>query len=67
MKPITKKRVLEACKNCHRKSYYISENGLCPSCVAEKVKLARCQIKSKEGPVYEKWKSNIIKSLDKLQ
>ena len=67
MKDITKKRIMEPCKNCHKKSYYISTNGLCPNCCTEKVELARAQIKCKEGPVYEKWKCNIIKSLERLQ
>jgi len=30
----------------------------------EKIKLARCQIKSKSGPIYEKWKENLIKGLN---
>ena len=67
MRPVQKKSSRKECRICHKKSYYISRNGLCLDCVCEKVKLARCQIRSKEGVVYEKWKANLIKSLSKLQ
>jgi len=33
----------------------------------EKIKLARCQIKSKAGPIYDKWKTNLIAGLEKLE
>jgi len=66
MRPIKKKRDLEQCKICHKKSWYISRHGLCPACCGEKVKLARCQIKSKEGPIYEKWKDKLMKGLERL-
>jgi len=67
MRKITKKRVLEKCINCHKKSWYISRHGLCPNCCVSKIHSARFQIKSKEGPVYEKWKEKIIKSLERLR
>ena len=66
MRPISRKRELQRCKICHKKSYYISQHGLCKNCLIEKVKLARCQIKSKSGPIYEKWKEKLIKGLDRL-
>lgn len=66
MREITKKRVREECKVCHKKSWYISANGLCPNCAKERVLLARQEMKTKTGPIYEKWKCNIIKSLDRL-
>jgi hypothetical protein len=66
MRAITKKRVLEICKNCHKKSWYISSHSLCPDCAQEKVLLARQQMKCKQGEIYEKWKANIIKGLSKL-
>jgi len=31
----------------------------------EKIKLARCEIKSKTGKIYEKWKENLIKGLNR--
>lgn len=55
-----------ACINCHKKSYYISRQGLCKKCMAEKILFARSQIKNKSGPVYDKWKTNLVKGLDKL-
>jgi hypothetical protein len=66
MKKITRKHFLEQCIICHKKSYYVSRNGLCPSCVVEKVELARVEIRCKEGAIYEKWKANIIRSLNKF-
>jgi len=66
MRPISRKRKLEVCKNCHKKSWYISLNGLCPNCASERVLLARQQMKCKEGEIYEKWKEKIIKSVEKL-
>ncbi len=52
--------------HCHKKSYYISEHGNCKDCMKEKILFARAQMRNKEGPIYDKWKTNIIKSLDKL-
>jgi len=66
MRKISKKKKLEQCRICHKKSYYVSENGLCPQCCANKIKSAQMQIKAKEGPVYEKWKEKIIKSVERL-
>lgn len=66
MREIKRKKEREACKICHKMSYYISQHRLCKKCMAEKILFARGQMKTKEGPVYEKWKTNIIKSLDKL-
>jgi len=66
MRAISKKRVMEICKICHKKSWYISAHGLCPKCCSEKVLLARQQMKTKEGPIYEKWKEKIIKGLERL-
>jgi len=66
MRAITKKRILETCKICHKKSWYISSHGLCPKCASEKVLSARQQMKTKEGPVYLKWKEKIKQSLERL-
>jgi len=66
MKEIKKKAERMPCKICHKKSYYISQHGLCKNCMMEKIKLARCEIKSKSGPIYEKWKEKLINSLEKL-
>jgi len=66
MREIKKKKYREVCKVCHKKSYYISQNGLCKKCMIEKILFARSQMRNKEGEIYNKWKTNIIKSLDKL-
>lgn len=62
-KAITKKSSRQECKNCHKKSFYISENNLCVKCSTEKVKLANLEMKHKEGPTYDKWRRKMIKSL----
>jgi len=66
MREITKKRERQQCKICHKNFYYISQHGLCKNCMMEKIKYARAQIKNKEGPIYNKWKRNLILGLDKL-
>jgi len=66
MRPVKKKSKLQQCKICHKKSYYISRHGLCKNCLMEKVKLARSQIRCKQGPIYEKWKQKLLKSLTPL-
>ena len=66
MKEIRKKAERKICRICHKKSYYISKHGLCKECMMEKIKLARCQIKSKAGPIYEKWKTRLAASLERL-
>lgn len=66
MRDIKKKKFLQPCKICHKKSYYISKHGHCKKCMAEKIKLANSQIKCKEGPIYEKWKIKVAQSLEKL-
>lgn len=63
MREITKKKEREACKICHRKFYYISQNGLCKKCMGEKILNARSQIRIKSGPIYEKWKNKLMESL----
>ena len=65
MREISKKAEKQPCVICHKKSYYISQHGLCKDCLMEKVKLARCEIKSKSGPIYEKWKEKLINSLER--
>ena len=64
MREIKKKSVKQRCIICHKNSYYISLYGHCKNCMMEKIKLARCQIKSKSGPIYEKWKKKLINSLE---
>jgi len=66
MLKVEKKENLKPCRVCHRKTHWISRNGLCVNCVCEKVKLARAQIKCKEGPIYEKWKIKIMEGVTKL-
>lgn len=66
MREISKKKKRGVCIVCHKKDYFISENGLCKKCMMEKILNARSQIKIKEGPIYEKWKRRLVASLDKL-
>lgn len=66
MREIRRLKERAQCKICHKMSYYISQHGRCKKCMAEKILFARAQMINKEGPVYDKWKTNIIKSLDKL-
>jgi len=66
MREIKRNKERKECRICHKKSYYISQHGLCKKCMAEKILFARSQMRNKEGAIYEKWKTNIIKSLDKL-
>ncbi len=49
---------------CHKKSHYISQNGLCEKCMINKIKSVNLQMLTKEGPAYEKWKSTINKYLE---
>lgn len=67
MREIKKKKIMMPCINCHKKSYYISRQGLCKKCMAEKILFARSQIKNKSGPIYEKWKKNLMNGLNKLE
>jgi len=66
MREIKRLKERKQCVTCHKKSYYISEHGNCKDCMKEKILFARAQMRNKEGPIYDKWKTNIIKSLDKL-
>jgi len=66
MREIKRLKERKQCLTCHKKSYYISQNGNCKNCMAEKILFARAQMRNKEGLIYEKWKTNIIKSLNKL-
>jgi len=64
MREIKRKKFRQPCKICHKKSYYISQHGLCKKCMAEKILFARSQIRNKEGKVYDKWKRNLLKSME---
>lgn len=63
MKQISKKKKAVLCKNCGKKTHYISLNGNCLECVENKMNSAIYQLKSREGPVYEKYKQNLIEAL----
>ena len=63
MREITKKREILACDNCHKRSWHISRNGFCKKCLTSKISNANTQLKLKEGPIYDKWKINMMKSL----
>ena len=65
MAEITHKSKRKECKCCHRMVWKISQHGLCVNCATEKVKLARLEMKHKEGPTYEKWKQRIMASVIK--
>ena len=64
VRAITIKKQRQECRNCHKKSFRISENGLCVQCATEKVKLANLEMKHKEGPTYEKWREKMLRSLN---
>jgi len=66
MREIQKKAFRKACKICHKKSYWVSRNGLCKDCCVAQIKLANLQMKTKKGNYYEKWKEKIIKGLERL-
>lgn len=66
MREVSKKKERQQCKICHKKTFYVSQNGLCKDCSANLVTSANFQMKTKEGPIYDKWKKKVIKSLDKL-
>ncbi len=63
MRKITKKREILACKNCNKRSWHISRNGLCKKCLTAKISNANTQLKLKEGPIYDKWKTGMMTSL----
>ena len=63
MNKITKKREISACVNCNKRSWHISRNGLCKKCLTAKILNANTQLKLKEGPIYDKWKMKMMKSL----
>ena len=64
MYPITKKRKRKPCKVCGKVFWWISINNYCKKCLAEKINLARLEIKHKSGPIYEKWKIAMMKGLE---
>ena len=64
MKEITKKRKRGVCKVCHKKFFFISQHGLCKTCLTEKLELARLQIKHKQGPIYDRWKMKMLRGLE---
>lgn len=67
MKPIKKKRFIGICKVCHKRSKWISKNNLCEKCIKNRMLNANQQIKSKQGPIYEKWKERLIQSIKILE
>jgi len=44
---------------CRKKTHYISQNGLCETCMINKIKSVNLQMLTKEGPAYDKWKTSI--------
>ena len=65
MKEITKKTKRKMCRICGKRFFFISQHGLCKSCLMDRVKASRLQMKMKEGEIYEKWKKGIIKSIER--
>ena len=63
MREITRKSKRRTCKTCRRKLFKISQHGNCVDCATEKVALANLEMKHKEGPIYDKWKLKMVKSL----
>ena len=63
---IHKKQVRKQCKICGKKKYDISTKGHCTKCGKNLHLSAIYQIKTKQGPIYEKWKKRIQDALEKL-
>jgi len=53
------------CKICNKKKN-LSRNGICVKCATNLVVSANFQMKTKAGPIYEKYLNNLKKSLEKL-
>jgi hypothetical protein len=43
----------------------MSYNGLCPACQVTAVAEARVQLETKEGEVYERWRRNLVRGLQR--
>ena len=65
MYEITKKKYRKPCKFCNKTFFWISQNGTCKKCLADKINFARLQMKLKEGPIYEKYKKKILEALER--
>jgi len=50
------------CKIC-RKKKYLSRNGNCVNCATNLVVSANYQIKTKQGPIYDLWKINMLEKI----
>jgi len=63
MRAISKKGKKLICKNCGKKTNYISLNGNCIKCSENKINSNVYQLKSRKGPSYDKWKNKLLESI----
>lgn len=52
------------CKNCGATEGVNRRSELCLSCAIGKVTATITQLKRKKGPIYEKWRRNIVKGAE---
>ena len=53
------------CRDCGETAVQLSYNGLCPYCSAWRMVDAFYQIQEKKGPIYEKWASRLVASVQR--
>lgn len=58
---LTKKSELGFCRSCGKKTRWISQNGNCKDCIKTKVLEPGVQIRLRRGPIYEKYKKNMMR------
>lgn len=55
----------DICEDCGKhKPGKISAHGLCPDCAWKRMTESWKQLKEKKGPIYEKWKAGLKRSLE---
>ena len=67
MRKITRKSFWKECRLCLKKSRLISQNGLCINCLKNQVISANYQMKTKQGPAYEKWKKRMLEFAERIK
>ncbi len=56
---------LKVCKICKSLVKRVSRKGYCPNCSIKIAVSSISQLQLKEGEIYEKWKANLTKGLQK--
>ncbi len=51
------------CKQCHKQKTKLSRRGLCVDCATKSNQDSISQLRVKRGPIYEKWKTNLMNSV----